>query len=345
MFEEPCLEAKRMCTSNPEYQAAFQIFDTDRSGTIDICELGNACQAVKKSVENSTMKAMTCYELPFHVNTIWMLAARFAASGGGVIQFPQFAEMMQWLESVKSVFQQIDTDRSGDMSVAELSRALSFSGFNVTGFPGGGDSISLAVAEKIGRAYDADGNGVLTFDEFVQLRLEWDVYMDVWGANVPPGMNAIPAQQLLSVFEAVKESLEPVAAFAAQPFMTGLAGFNAANCCNGLIYNSMFSVRRPFLIRTLELLIVKFGAGSQMITFEQFCMVMEFVKEQKGKFSAADLDKSGAIDLNELANAFAASGLPMAPENLIAIGRRYDADGSGTLEFDEFLQLMIELCP
>ena len=65
--------------------------------------------------------------------------------------------MLQYLESVKKIFIEIDTDRTGDISVSELSRALKLSGFNVTGLPdAGGDALSLAVAEKIGRAYDAD---------------------------------------------------------------------------------------------------------------------------------------------------------------------------------------------
>eukprot|EP00971_Amphidinium_carterae_P090175 1785150-Amphidinium_carterae.2 len=80
------------------------------------------------------------------------------------------------------------------------------SGFNVTGIPGGGDPLSMMVAEKIGRAYDEalaqDKNGVLTFDEFVQLRLEWDCYLDAWSSNVPMGSNSIAPQQLLGVLAA-----------------------------------------------------------------------------------------------------------------------------------------------
>ena len=89
------------------------------------------------------------------------LASRFAPGQNGTVPYPQFAEMMQYVQSVKAIFQQIDIDNTGDLSVAELSRALSLSGFNVTGERGGGDPLSLLVAERIGRAYDADHNGVV----------------------------------------------------------------------------------------------------------------------------------------------------------------------------------------
>lgn len=341
MFTEPDSDAKRRCTANPEYQTAFQVFDRDGSGTIDICELNNALQAVKQSVESGTLHQP--FPQPFHANTVLWLAARFAASGNGVIMFPQFAEMMQYLETLKRIFSQIDTDRTGDLSVSELSRALSLSGFNVTGLPGGGDALSLMVAEKLGRAYDADGNGVLTFDEFVQMRLEWDHYLDAWAATATPGMNGVAPQQLLGLLDTVKRSLEPVGAMAMHPAMLDLAGFSPSSCLSGLYYNSMFKAHRLFSPRTAELLIVKFGNGSTMINFEQFCIMMEFIKEQKKRFLIVDRDRTGSIDLNELGTAFGASGLPIPLSRLIELAVRYDQDNSGTLEFDEFLQMMAEM--
>merc|ERR1719324_1709392 len=70
--------------------------------------------------------------------------------------------------------------------------------------------------------------------------------------------------------------------------------------------------------------------------------MMEFLKEQKKIFTTIDKDKSGNLDLNELATALAASGLPMPAEQAIQLGRQFDADNSGALEFDEFLQMMVQ---
>jgi len=341
IFSEPDVAAKRLCTTSLEYRNAFAVFDRDGSGNIDISELNQALLAVKRSVESGTTHAV-CFTQPFHTKTLLWLAARFAADTYGMIGFPEFSEMMQYIERLKDIFAQIDTDRTGDLSVAELSRALKLSGFNVTGFAGVSDALSMAVAERIGRAYDEDRNGVLTFDEFVQLRLEWDCYLSAWVSHVPAGMNSIHPQQLLTVLDAVKRSLEPVGNWGVHPTMSGLQGFDPYSCLNPLFYNSIFRCQRSFLLRTAELLIIKFGSGSAAINFEQFCMMMEFVKEQKSKFVAADIDRSGSIDMNKLATAFAVSGFPLPINSLLEVVRHYDQVGSGSLEFDEFLQMMAE---
>jgi len=342
MFEEPDMLAKRQCIRNPEYQAAFQMFDRDLSGTIDLQELNSALQAVKSVVESGTQQAM--FQAPFNANAVLWLAAKYAGQGGGQIRLQEFCEMLQYLESVKTIFGQIDTDRTGDISVAELSRALKLSGFNVTGAMDGGDSaLSLAVANKIGQAYDADKNGVLTFDEFVQLRLEWDSYLDAWSNNVPQGANAISPQQLMTIMESIKKSLDLLSDLAMHPAAVGLTGFDARGFLGPMIYNNMFQVPRPFLVTTAEALIRKFSGGGLMLSFEQFCLLMEFLKEQKKKFCAVDQDRSGNISVQELGSAFAQSGLPLPLPQLVAVASRYDQDQSGTLEFDEFVQMMTEL--
>merc|ERR1711879_448633 len=94
--------------------------------------------------------------------------------------------------------------------------------------------------------------------------------------------------------------------------------------------------------RTCEMLILRFGNGNVYINFEQFCMMMEFLKEQKKRFTAVDVDRSGNLDSIELAQFFDQLGMPMPPLQVHAIGHRYDQDNSGSLEFDEFLQLMVE---
>jgi len=343
MFEDAAPSAKRRATANPEYQQAFRRFDRDGSGTIDLNELSSALQAVEQSVEGGTQQAL--FPHPFNPTTLIWLAGKYAANGGGVIRRREFCEMMQYLEILKNIFGQIDADRSGNISVAELSRALNLSGFNVTGFPGGGDSLSLMVAEKIGRSYDLDGNGVITFDEFVLMRLEWDSYLNAWSSEVPPGADGIAPQKLTEVLEAVKRTVEPVSALAITPLAANLPGFCPQSFLSPMFYTSMDVDPRPFLECTVVRLIHKFGCGSVVLNFEQFCMMMEWLREQKKKFLAADLDCSGKINVQELSIAFAKSGMPLPIDQLLAIAGRYDLDGSGQLRFDEFLQMMIEINP
>merc|ERR1712194_722527 len=46
--------AKAVRMSNVEFRAAFQVFDQNRSGTIDLDELNQALMAVQQAVEAST---------------------------------------------------------------------------------------------------------------------------------------------------------------------------------------------------------------------------------------------------------------------------------------------------
>jgi Ca2+-binding EF-hand superfamily protein len=344
MFEGVESSAKRQATANPEYQQAFRRFDTNGDGTIDLNELNSALQAVEQSVEGGTQQAL--FPHAFNSTTLVWLAAKYSAKGGGVIGHQEFCEMMQYLHSLKILFAQIDVDHSGNISVEELSRALSLSGFNVTGCPtGGGDPLSISVANKIGTAYDLDGNGVLTFDEFVQMRLEWDNYLKAWSAEVPPGAGGIAPQKLVEVLEAIKRSVEPVSVLALNPSAANLSGFCPQAFLGSMYYSSMHTDPRPFLESTVVRLIQKFGCGSVVLNFEQFCMMMEWLKEQKKKFIAADLDCSGKIGLQELSAAFAKSGVPLPYDQLLAIAGRYDIVGDGSIGFDEFLQMMTDMNP
>lgn len=195
--------------------------------------------------------------------------------------------------------------------------------------------------QQIGQAYDFAGNGVLTFDEFLQFRLEWDNYLSAWDATVPPGRSVITDGQVLHVLERIKESLEPFATMASQGHLCGLT----ANYLDGLYYRTMFSCSHTFLPRTCELLVTKFGFGNPYLTFEQFCLMMEFLNKQKKVFAAIDLDRNGTLELNELVQR--SSLLPMRVQSweadkVLQIARQYDQRGDGCLHFDEFLQMMIE---
>lgn len=334
MFAEDNTPASKMRAGmNPEFRVAFERHDRDRSGTIDIVELSTALQEVKTCVEGWSAQLMRGPNHPFNFSTTTWLATRFAQ--GGVIAFQQFAEMMQYIGSVKEIFQRIDTNLSGDIDISELARALSDSGFHIQNSPAG-----LAIVQQIARNYDTDGDQVMKFDEFLEFRLEWDVYLSQWDA-ITCGSPHMAPQQLLCVMEEIKKSCEPLSQMAANPMAVGLPGYNA-NFLNGLYYNSMFKVHRPFSETTCAKLIMRYGEGSMHVTFEQFCVMMEFLKEQKKIFTTMDVDKSGDLNVGELAQAFQQNGLLFQPDMVAQIVQVSDQDGSGTLAFDEYLQMMIE---
>jgi Ca2+-binding EF-hand superfamily protein len=295
------------------------------------------------------------FQHPFNPTTLIWLAAKYAAKGGGVIGNLQFCEMMLYLENLKDIFGQIDTDNSGNISVAEFSRALHLSGFIVNRIHGGGDALTFQVAEKIGRAYDLDGNGVLTFDEFVLMRLEWDNYLDSWSNAVPPGMDAIDPLKLVEILETIKKKVEPVSVLAFA--LSNLSGFCPQSFLGPVYYTSMFSVPQPLLPATVLRLIQNFGSFRQpeqgalwrtpvdlwtsALNFEQFCMMMNWLKLQKKRFVDADVDRSGSISVPELERL---SGR-LSKDQVLAIAGRYGLDESGQLGFDQFLQMMIDINP
>eukprot|EP01059_Diplonema_ambulator_P036090 TRINITY_DN8850_c0_g1_i2.p1 TRINITY_DN8850_c0_g1~~TRINITY_DN8850_c0_g1_i2.p1 ORF type:complete len:192 (+),score=56.37 TRINITY_DN8850_c0_g1_i2:52-627(+) len=58
-------------------------------------------------------------------------------------------------------------------------------------------------------------------------------------------------------------------------------------------------------------------------------------------FNTFDTDGSGSIDVHELGNVFSSFGQNLSPDEIAAMIQEVDADGSGEIEFEEFLLLMM----
>jgi len=78
--------------------------------------------------------------------------------------------------------------------------------------------------------------------------------------------------------------------------------------------------------------------------YEQARPFLEFTKEEIGifleSFRQFDADNSGAIDANELDKAFKTMGQGCSPQQLQQIIKEVDTDGSGVIEWPEFLTIM-----
>ena len=59
-------------------------------------------------------------------------------------------------------------------------------------------------------------------------------------------------------------------------------------------------------------------------------------------FDLFDKDGDGTISVNELSSLFRCFGARKNPEELAKILQKYDEDGSGEIEFDEFVSMMAE---
>lgn len=73
--------------------------------------------------------------------------------------------------------------------------------------------------------------------------------------------------------------------------------------------------------------------GTRPLTNEQIAQLHEV-------FEHFDADHSGSIDVQELGAVFEAMGQTLSPEELKSLMSQVDDDGSGEMEFDEFLLLM-----
>mmetsp|Transcript_117457 Transcript_117457/g.292833 ORF Transcript_117457/g.292833 Transcript_117457/m.292833 type:complete len:546 (+) Transcript_117457:92-1729(+) len=318
--QEPSAKAAR-CT-NAEFLAAFRAFDTDRSGFIELAELGSALQAVQSSVETNSPRSLL-FQRPFQFTTSCWLCARFG--DGSRLTEIQFCELLGYVSNLKTIFEQIDLDHSCSIECGELHRAFQLSGV----------SIGEDVVAQIGRSFDTDNTGTLEFDEFVQMRLEWDCYTSAWDACTRGG-SVIQPEQLLSLLEELKRTLEPVG--------TVLVGKAEAQIlmAQGLFYSSMFKVCRPFQPQTCQWLIIRFGEGNLSLNFGQFCSMLVFLKEVKTAFARCDTNGNGSLSLDELANAFSSIGMQLPTDLVMQIGRNFDSDNSGEIEFDEFVQMAVE---
>mmetsp|Transcript_74846 Transcript_74846/g.243068 ORF Transcript_74846/g.243068 Transcript_74846/m.243068 type:complete len:551 (+) Transcript_74846:112-1764(+) len=322
LSQEPFAKAARQ--TNAEYLAAFQAFDIDRSGFIDIAELSNALQAVQHSVEaTSPGVSNRLFPRPFQVTTCCWLCARFG--DGARLSGTQFCELLDYVRNLKDIFNEIDVDTSGSISCAELHRAFQLSGVNV----------AENVVAQVGRSYDADSSGTLEFDEFVQMRLEWDCYITAWD-RATSGNTVIQPERLLQVLEEVKRSMEPVGQSLQR--QADVPVFMS----QGLFFTSMFKVHRPFQAQTCEWLIIRFGEGNLFLTFSQYSAMLVFMKEMKSAFCKLDANASGSLNLDELYNCFAGLGMQLPPQLVAQIGQSFDRDNSGEIEFDEFVQMAVE---
>jgi solute carrier family 25 phosphate transporter 23/24/25/41 len=116
----------------------FQKIDRDKSGTISVEEFIQACSELSMSVSSEELRDFT----------------RSDSTDDGELNFHEFCEF--YLARLRKVFDEIDTDRSGEIGRAELQRAFRRLGHRVTERELG--SLLTQV--------DADKNEEINFQEF-----------------------------------------------------------------------------------------------------------------------------------------------------------------------------------
>merc|ERR1711881_134596 len=82
------------------------------------------------------------------------------------------------------------------------------------------------------------------------------------------------------------------------------------------------------------------GAGFDAKRYERPGLSAEEVEEPKDAFDLFDVDNSGAISIAEFTGAMQSIGLDAKHESVFNMIKELDADGSGEIEFEEFLEMM-----
>ena len=134
-----------------EIREAFNLFDTDGSGTIDPKELKAAMQSLGFEAKNQT---------------IYQMIGDIDKDGSGEIDFEEFLDMMtakmsdkDSREDIMKVFNLFDDDQSGKISLRNLKRVAKELGETMT---------DAELLEMIERA-DNDQDGEINFEEFYSI--------------------------------------------------------------------------------------------------------------------------------------------------------------------------------
>jgi len=248
---------------------------------------------------------------PFQAETCERLIVRFG-QGSYYLSFEQFCNVMVSLKEMKAAFCGFDVEHSGSLNIEELAAAMTRLGID----------LPSPLVAQIGQRYAASNTGEIEFDEFVQIMVEWnEVWRERWRFGAAGGARIGPAQ-LREVLGSVRVIYRVV--------------------------SSMMQVVRPFNVHTCRWLVAKFGtclageAFAQGLTWAEFLSLVMYLKDAHSKFYAFTRPHSGFLSADELGAAMATCGIHLSPDAIDNIRRSYDVDGSGTFEFDEFLQLVLE---
>ncbi|KAK7240595.1 calcium ion binding protein [Aureococcus anophagefferens] len=126
-----------------EIREAFNLFDTDGSGTIDPKELKAAMQSLGFEAKNQT---------------IYQMIGDIDKDNSGTIDFEEFLDMMtaKMREDIQKVFNLFDDDQTGHITLRNLKRVAKELGETMS---------DAELMEMIERA-DTDNDGEISPDEF-----------------------------------------------------------------------------------------------------------------------------------------------------------------------------------
>ncbi|KAK4192670.1 putative programmed cell death protein 6 [Podospora australis] len=152
----PPSPAPRDGAADPTLLPLFRAVDKDGTGQLSEKELSAA-------LVNGDWTA-------FDPQTVRMMIRMFDSDRSGTIGFEEFCGLWSFLASWRTLFDRFDADRSGNISLDEFNNALVAFRYR----------LSERFVEVLFRTYDKRGEGVMSFDLFVQACISLKRMTDVF---------------------------------------------------------------------------------------------------------------------------------------------------------------------
>ena len=326
-----------------EAREVFARFDKDGSGDIDYVELREAVGALGLAADIPQAEALLAKydadssgrlelaEFETLVGALRAFQARLgrdddAADGAPRAEWPPVPAFGR-LEKIETIFGRYDADRSGDIDMVELRKALADLGL----------AVDIPQAAQLLADFDADASGRLEYDEFKRLVLQLRTFQERGAAapapprkpppsRKPPPPKAPPAKPPPAKPPPAKppatgEGLPPPGKKAPPPGKKAPPPGNKAPPPGNKAPPP--GKKAPPPPNKGAAAVVRPSAADA--------------------FARYDTDRSGDIDMVELRNALLALGLQVDVPQAAEVLAKYDADKSGRLELDEFERLVAQL--
>lgn len=290
---------------------AFAKFDSNNSGVLNGLQLQ---QCLSSIIQLQTLRPFSAKTVEYFLTKHGTIHANF----GLCIDPPSFRALLTYIDSLLLKFRQLDVDNRGVLTCEKLHLAFQYSNLQT----------DAATINRLGSKYDMDRSGVLEFDEFCQFMVEWEVYAKVFQELDTDKNGRISVSELHTMLTKMQEDFANIWA------------------------NQWRAMRRPFSRDTCLLLLRKFAgaddydgdpANLPQLGFAHFGELLKYLSELKERFTELDANKDGALGFQELKAMLYSIGAVNPTEDLLSrIGRLYDKDANGVLEFDEFCQFTLE---
>lgn len=234
----------------------------------------------------------------------------------------------------EAMFNRFDTDQGGSIGVEELFRLFLQLGIKM----------SRPQLEAVVQEVDVDGSGEIDLEEFLVLMIKL--------------LGSRPRADLIDYKEwCDQKTLENIHKVFRKYDTSGDGSIDYAELCQ--LLKDMGMKLSPPQVEEICKEVDKDGSGE--IEFDEFA-AMWVVLARRNKiinpreymtgdqitsyfkiFTMFDTSGDGSIEKEELDNLFRRLGIVLKKEQLDALVKQYDVDGSGEFDFDEFCVMMIKL--